>query len=112
MLLTNALDILKYGIENFVEIMLFISIIAGAIQTWRVTRGGFWKKIEKVARDIVIEVEAMPSFKKGEGLLKRDLVVEKLLEKFGTRFSFLTKKKLEKIIDLIVIKLNSFSELN
>ena len=112
MLLTNALDILKYGIEHFVEILLFISIIAGAVQTWRVTRGGFWAKIEKVARDLVIEVEAMPSFKKGEGLLKRDFVVEKLLEKYGSRFSFLTKKRLEKIIDAVVTKLNTFSELN
>ena len=69
-MLTNALDILKYGIENFVEILLFISIIAGAVQTWRVTRGGFWAKIEKVARDLVIEVEAMPSFKNGKGVVR------------------------------------------
>ena len=110
MLLTNALDIIKWGIENFVEILLFISIIAGTIQTWRVTRGSFWAKIEVVASDLISEVEAMPNFKDGKGILKRDYVVEQLLEKFGSKFSFITKKRLEKIIDVIVARLNKFSD--
>ena len=52
----------------------------------------------------------MPDFKNGKGALKKEYVVEKLLEKFSGRFSFLTKKRLEKIIDILVARLNKFSD--
>ena len=110
MLLTNVWDILGWGVENFMGILFFISLVVSAIQTWRVTRGSFWTKIEEVASDLISDVEAMPDFKNGKGALKKAYVVEKLLEKFSGRFSFLTKKRLEKIIDILVARLNKFSD--
>lgn len=112
MLLTNVWDALSWFVENFFNILLFISLVIAALQSWRIARGNFWDKLKETVGVLINEVEAMPDFKQGEGALKKDYVIDKILEKFGSKFSFISRKRLEKIIDAIVTKLNTFSELN
>ena len=111
MLLTNIWDTLGWFIDNAWGILTFISIVAAMVQTWRTNRGNFWTKIKEVATELVKEVEAM-DFKPGEGLLKKEYVIEKLLEEFSSKFAFISKKKLEKIVEVIVVSFNTFSDLN
>lgn len=111
MLATNVLEVLGWIVENAWEILLIISVIVGGIQTWRTNRGKFWKDLKETAEGLIQEAEAMPDFKPGEGSLKRDYVIEKLLEEFGTKFSFISTKKLEKIVDGIVKGFNIFKKL-
>ena len=112
MLAVNVLDVIKWFIENLVEIALFVSIVIGLVQTWRSNRKGFWTKLKTVAEQLVIDAEAMPEFKKGEGTKKSAWVIEQLLEEFGNKFAFITEKKLQKIINQTLKVLNTFSKLN
>ena len=111
MLAVNFLDILGWIVENIVNILLVISIIYGGYKTWKVNRQGFWDKLKSIAMVLIQEAEAMSDFKPGEGKLKLDYVVGKLLEEFSSKFSFISKKKIEKIVDAIVEELNKFSKL-
>ena len=112
MLTVSVLDVIGWIVTNILEILLFISIIVGGIQTWRSNRGNFWAKLKEVAIKLVNDAESMPNFKKGDGTLKRDYVVKALLEEFGSKFAFISEKKLQEIVDEIVKGLNIFSKLN
>lgn len=106
------LDGLKWFIENIVEILTVVSIIAAMVQTWRAGRKGFWTKLKEVAEGLIRDAEAMPEFKKGEGTLKSQWVIEQLLKEFSGKFAFISEKKLQKIIDNILKGYNIFSNLN
>ena len=105
------LDSFKWFIENLWEIAFLISIIVGLVQTFRNNRKGFWAKLKEVSMELIKEAEGM-DFKTGEGQLKMDFVVDKLLEEFGSKFSFINRNKLEKIVEKIVTSFNTFSDLN
>ena len=105
------MEAIKFIIENLWEIAFLISIIVGLVQTFRNNRKGFWIKLKEVSMELIKEAEGM-DFKTGEGQLKMDFVVDKLLEEFGSKFSFINRNKLEKIVEKIVISFNSFSDLN
>ena len=104
-------DVVKWFIENIWEIALIVSIAIGMIQTFRTNRGNFWKTLKETASELIKEAESM-EFKSGEGQLKMDFVVDKLLEKFSSKFAFISRSKLEKIVEVIVISFNTFSDLN
>lgn len=106
------MEAFKWFIENIVEIATAVSITAAMIQTWRVNRKGFWAKLKDVAEALVNDVEAMPEFKQGEGPLKSQWVIEQLLKEFSGKFAFISEKKLQKVIDKILKRLNTFSNLN
>ena len=105
------MEAVKFIIENLWEIAFLISIIVGLVQTFRSNRKGFWAKLKEVSMELVKEAESM-EFKPGEGQLKMDFVIDKLLEEFGSKFSFINRGKLEKIVEKIVVSFNTFSDLN
>ena len=105
------LDALKFIIENAIEILFIISIIVGAVQTFRSNRKSFWNKLKETAASLINEAESM-DFKPGEGADKKDFVIEKLLEEFGGKFALISRKKLEDVVEPIVTLFNTFNDLN
>ena len=105
-------DTIKWFMENIVQILTAVSIIAAMVQTWRATRKDFWTKIKEIAEELINTAEAMPEFKAGEGPLKSQWVIEQLLKEFSGKFAFINEKKLQKIIDKILKGYNIFSKLN
>ena len=106
------LDAISWFIENIVEILTVVSIIAAMVQTFRANRGNFWKKIREVAEGLVNTAESMPEFKQGDGKLKSQWVIEQLLKEFSGKFAFISEKKLQNIINNILKGFNIFSNLN
>jgi len=114
MLLTEFLNNLWGGVqwvvENLWTILTIFAIVYGMIATYKSNKKTFWKKVEDATKGLITSAEQQ--FKGGEGSIKKKWVLDKLVEQFSSRFSFLdkfiSKAKFDKVIEENVSKFNEY----
>ena len=94
--------------ENLDLIIWAIVIGFGAFQTWRANKKGFWLKLKDSALDFIGQAEK--EFGSGNGTVKKEWVIDQLVESLGKKFSPFTKRKVERLIDFLVENVNKFAK--
>lgn len=102
------MDELKWLWENAFNIIFTLSILFGMYKTWRASRANFWSSLRASGRELINQAET--KYNSGEGSLKKEWVVDQLLEEFGSKYSILNKKTIGKIVDSLVLVANQFKK--
>ena len=102
------MEALKWVWDNIFDILFAISIGFGMYKAWRANRIGFWSNLRASGREFINQAET--KYNSGEGSLKKEWVVEQLFEEFGSKYSVLSKKKLGKVVDALVLVSNQFKK--